>query len=452
MFGRIAKYIILLLLCVAVGVWFAENPGVVSVTWQGLIVDVPIALALIAFLIVIGMCAVLYRFWLFIRRSPQVIGHYRTEKRTHQGYESLTKGLVAVAAGESGEAIKHARKAQSLLKDPSLTMLLSAQAAQLEGDDKAAMRFFEEMSKTKGMEFLGLRGLFNQALARGDREEALSLAQQAYKIKPKAQWLAQNLFDLQVQQGNWAEAESTLESSIKHKFVENQSGKTQKAALMVERARAAEAEGELSGALNLLGLALKLDPMRVPAALMEAKLFAKTNKLRKAYSVIEDMWARLPHPDLYDLYQDLHGEADALKRVKLAEKLAAQNRQHVESRIIIARAALDAQLWGEARDELEILIKEAPSARVFTLQAQLVETENNDMHGAREWLKKATEAAANPAWVCQSCGDVSSQWSAVCGKCADFDTKQWQTPPQAIRAELAAPVEAELLEESAKLS
>ena len=452
MFGRIAKYIILLLICVAIGIWFAENPGQVAIEWQGMIIEVPIILALVAVLVVVGVCALLYRVWLFIRRSPKIFGHYRDEKRTHKGYESLTQGLVAVAAGESGEAIKHAQKARDLLKDPSLTMLLSAQAAQLQGDDQAATRFFEEMSQTKGMEFLGLRGLMNQAMARGDSDEALSLAKQAYRLKPQTEWLAHSLFDLQLEKGDWAEAEATLDSSIKYKLVDQTKGKTQKAALMVERARRAEADGEVGAALNLLAQALKLNPALVPAALEEARLLAKSQKTRKALSVIEETWARQPHPDLYDLYQDLHGERDVLKRVKLAEKLASKNRTHVESRIIIARAALEAEVFGEARDELEVLIKEAPSARVFALQAQLVETEHNDLKGAREWLKKATEAAANPAWVCQSCGDVSPSWSAVCPKCASFDQKKWQTPPQATPEALDAPIEAELLENPVKPS
>ncbi|NVK18541.1 MAG: tetratricopeptide repeat protein [Methylocystaceae bacterium] len=452
MFFRIVKYILLLLAFVAVGIWFAENPGQVSIEWWGVIVDVPIALALVAVLVMVGLCAGLYRFWLFLRRSPKVFGHYREEKRTHKGYESLTQGLVAVAAGEPGEAIKHAQKAQSLLKDPSLTMLLSAQAAQLEGDDKAATRFFEEMSTTKGMEFLGLRGLLNQAIGRGDTDEALSLAKQAYRLKPKTQWLAQNLLELQLEKAQWADAEATLETSIKHKLVDATDGKKQKSALMIERARTAISEGEQAGALNLLGLALKLDPAQVAAALMEARLLAKTNKMRKALSVIEEAWAHNPHPDLYDLYQELNAEADALKRVKLAEKLAGKNRQHVESRIIIARAALEAQLWGEARDELEILIKDAPSARVFALQAQLVETENGDMTSAREWLKKAAVAAANPAWVCETCGAVSLDWSALCGKCGDFNTQSWQTPAQALPSQIEGPIEAELVAKPLKPS
>jgi hypothetical protein len=43
--------------------------------------------------------------------------------------------MVAVAAGDAAEAGRQAKRADALLGDPPLTMLLSAQAAQLNGDD-----------------------------------------------------------------------------------------------------------------------------------------------------------------------------------------------------------------------------------------------------------------------------------------------------------------------------
>jgi len=441
MFKRIVKYIILLLVIVAISIWFAENPGSVSIQWQGLIIDVPLALALLASLLVIGACSLVYRGWLFLRRSPKILGHYRTEKRIHHGYEALSQGMVAVAAGDSHEARKHAQKADRLLENPGLTMLLNAQAAQLEGDENAASRFFDEMSKTKGMEFLGLRGLLNQAIGRGDTDEALNLAKQAYQLKPKTEWLAHNLFDLQLEKGQWAEAEHTLDTSIKHKLVDSKKGRHQKTLLWIERAGLAVDAGQLEAAIKLLNQALKAEPTLVPAALSLSKLLHKTNKTRKAITVIENIWARNPQPEAYDLYLEFHAEPDALKRVNLAEKLAAKFPKHVESRIIIARAGLEAQLWGEARDELSVLIEEAPSARVFTLMAELVETENNDMAGAREWLRRAAQAAQNPAWVCDGCGDAAVDWSSVCRKCGNFDSKIWQIPAQVVTAQLHAPAD-----------
>lgn len=450
MFSKIVKYLLILLVVVAVSIWFAENPGKVSLEWQGIIVDVPIYLALLSTVIVVGVCALVYRVWIAIRRSPKVFGHYRAEKRTHKGYDALTKGMVAVAAGDTQEANRHAKKADALLKDPGLTMLLSAQAAQLEGDEQAASRFFETMSRTKGMEFLGLRGLLNQAIAQGETDEALDLAKRAHRLKPKTQWLATNLFDLQVEKGQWAEAETTLTASLKNKVVAADQGRRHKGILLIERAREAEAAGQSDAAIKLLTQALKQDATLAPATISLAALLQKGAKRRKALSVIEDTWGRHPHPELYELYRDIQGEPDALKRVNLAKKLAAYSPNHPESKLAIATACLEARLWGEARDQLNALLTESPTARVCTLMAQLEESEHNDLSAARSWLHKATEAPLNPAWVCSTCGDVSHDWSAVCPKCGGFDTKHWQTPSQAVIAQIEKveePVEVELVEE-----
>ena len=86
------------------------------------------------------------------------------------GYRALTQGMVAVAAGDAEEAQKLARKADALLAEPPLTLLLSAQAAQLNGDETARpQRYFTAMLDRAETEFLGLRGLIMQALKRRRR-------------------------------------------------------------------------------------------------------------------------------------------------------------------------------------------------------------------------------------------------------------------------------------------
>jgi len=81
--------------------------------------------------------------------------------------------------GDAEEAQKFARKADVLLAEPPLTLLLSAQAAQLNGDDQAAQRYFMAMIERKETEFLGLRGLIMHALRGGDEATALTLIERA---------------------------------------------------------------------------------------------------------------------------------------------------------------------------------------------------------------------------------------------------------------------------------
>ena len=66
-------------------------------------------------------------------------------------------------------AQRQAKKADVLLNEPPLTMLLSAQAAQLDGDEQAAEGYFRAMLEREETRFLGLRGLITQAIKRGSR-------------------------------------------------------------------------------------------------------------------------------------------------------------------------------------------------------------------------------------------------------------------------------------------
>ncbi|MFQ5765519.1 MAG: heme biosynthesis protein HemY, partial [Rhodospirillales bacterium] len=93
----------------------------------------------------------------------------------------------------------------------------------------------------------------------------------------------------------------------------------------------------------------------------------------------------------------------------------------------------EARLWGEARKHLGEAIDAArpgpPPARVCRMMAELEENENEDPARAREWLMRASQAGADPTWVCGHCGNAVGEWSVVCGKCESFDSFSWATPP-----------------------
>ena len=78
------------------------------------------------------------------------------------------------------------RAAPTLVDDRPLVTLLSAQAAQLDGDEQAAAKFFQAMSEKPETAFLGVRGLLVQAMRREDWDQALTLARRAYRLDPKA--------------------------------------------------------------------------------------------------------------------------------------------------------------------------------------------------------------------------------------------------------------------------
>ena len=94
--------------------------------------------------------------------------------------------------------------------------------------------------------------------------------------------------------------------------------------------------------------------------------------------------------------------------MKATEQLARANPAHPESKIALARAALEARLWGEARTFLEAVTTDLGNhdeTRICRLWAELEEAEHQDTKASRAWLTRASLADEDPAWVCGKCGN-----------------------------------------------
>lgn len=380
-------------LLVAAAIWLSQYPGRVSVDWQGWRLDLSLGLMALCVLIFVIAVVLLARFWSTIVSVPGRFMGARRAARRERGYRALTQGLVAVAAGDTAEAHKQARKAETLLNDPPLTRLLAAQAAQLEGDSQAAKRYFEQMLDNPETAFLGLRGLLGQAINRGDRAEALRLVQMAREKRPGTPWVVEHLLALQEQDGDIAGALQTVNEGLRHKALPPEEGKAKKASLLVTQARKTLADGDKSTALKLGQEAVKIAPDAVEATVFTARLLNDEGKNSKAKKMLEEAWKRGPDPAIARAYRDIAPPSvDALGQVKRFEHLLTLAPDHPESHLALAEAALKAQLWGEARNHLKRFVDDDhPDPRVCRLMAELEEAEHGDLEKARHWLSLATD-------------------------------------------------------------
>ena len=248
---RAFAYLILIGIIGGAAAWIASTPSSVTLEWLGYRVDTSIGI-LIGFMVLVGIAFYFaLRFWIGVRTAPKRTRRAYGEWRRRRGYRALTQGMVAVAAGDATEARRLARKAENLLADPPLTMLLSAQAAQLSGDEKAAGQFFDAMSERTDTKYLGVSGKLKQAMQEGDSEGALELAEQAAELNPKADAVSSTLFELQVKNKNWADAQETTKQAVRNKITDVEAGKRRRAILEFQRSVESEAEGDLGEALSL---------------------------------------------------------------------------------------------------------------------------------------------------------------------------------------------------------
>ena len=436
-------------------IFFADHPGQVEIVWQGWQLETSVGVLAAAAVLAGLAIAVLYWLVSLILDSPRTFLQHRRERRRRAGYRALTRGMVAVAAGDSHEAQRCARRADALLADPPLTLLLSAQAAQLGGDETAAKRFFTAMLDRPEMEFLGLRGLLNQALRAGDRGTALHLTERAATLRPDTTWAVESLFELEAREGRWDAALETLAQAVKRRIIPRERARHHRGVILYELSLAALANGDRARGRNLAAQAQVLTPDLAAPAAHHARVLLQEHRTGPAAKAIERAWRTIPHPDLAQVYGVIHEGAPPLDRLKSFERLAAQNPDARETHLAVAEAALDVQLWGEARRHLdrargapappfiarlpnpasfgatsdpENASLTGPTPRLCLMMARLEEAEHGVGPGSREWLDRAVTAMPDPRYVCATCGGESLEWRSLCPHCGSFDALAWRTP------------------------
>ncbi|MEE8171901.1 MAG: heme biosynthesis HemY N-terminal domain-containing protein [Alphaproteobacteria bacterium] len=439
---RVVIFFLIVAALAAIAVWIADEPGRVAISWGDWLVETSPAALAAAAAIFAAFGALLFQLarWLWV--GPRAIARARHVRRQRRGYLALTQGLVSAAAGDARGARRLARRANLLLGEPPLTLLLSAQAAQLEGEDDLAKAYFEAMLERPETEFLGLRGLLVQANKAGDNQAALSLAERAFALRPHTPWVLTTLLELQSHAGRWPDALATLRVALRQKALEPEAGQRREAGLLLEQARAARATGDGREAAKFAERALDAAPQFIPAILFATGQSLALGRSSQAERMISQAWSNTPHPILAQYFNEIHSADDRLARAKHFEKLAQRNPDHPESHLLLASGALEAKLWGAARKHLQTALEARPSAGIYRRLAQLEEAEHDDQEAARRWLMAASEARPDPLWVCAECGVPGSDWSLACTSCGALDRMEWRQPaarPGALEARAATP-------------
>jgi len=438
-----------------VALYFAYNPGGVTLNWLGYRIDMHIGAAL--FLVALAFLLLQFISWLFgaILRSPRAFSMARSNSRKAKGYRALTRGLTAVAAGDPGEARRQAKIAHDLLGEPPLTLLLAAQAAQLAGDETSAERYFDRLTEAPETALLGLRGLTMGALKRGDETAALTHAEKASAVAPQAAWAAETAHNLQVKSGKIESAIHSLNQLSRSGGMAPKAAQRRRAALLTEQARRilAGEGGDAARAMALAREAVKLTRDNpgafVPARLVLCRSLLRQGKAKESAKLIEQVWDDAPHAALGRVYLEAVGGDTPLDRAQRVQKLVKQNPDHAESHRIGADAALTARMWGEARKHLERLIEleqaaDGVSADTCRRMARLEGGEHGaGSSGERQWLDMAAEARAGNDWVCETCGTLGAGgmeavgWQLCCPHCDAIDSLVWRPAGGASRQSAA---------------
>ncbi len=414
--------------------------------------------------IILAIFAGLLLFWLFIKLvefglalvafimgDKNAISKFFGRRRHKRGMEALQTSALALAAGESKVGLKNAYRADKNLDYPIITNLLIAQAARAEGKPAEAEAAYKKLLKTsKAGRYVAIRGLMTERQAVGDEETAAKLAQKALELNPKDKDTVNSLFNMQIQEGNWEGARNTLKSVVKLEKLPSDVARRREAVLAISEAKTLDRDADGEKYATLVNSAYRLAPGFVPAAIMSARLQADQGNMRQANSMIVKAWNANPHPDLATAFAEFVPDETAEARLRRFKVLTKRQSNDPETKMLKAEMLLAADDFPGARRAMGDLADNPKTSRQLSIMAAIEHGEGADETIVRAYLARASQASRGEQWVCDHCGEVHTEWEAVCHNCKNFDTLEWKIPPEGTDSDAGIGVLLPLLMSSSK--
>jgi HemY protein len=418
---RIVLFLIALGLVAAGFAWFADRPGDIVLTWQGYRVETSLLVALVALIVLVLLILLAWSILRAVWRTPDNVSWFFRHRRAMKGHQAITRGLIAVGAGDRKLARRSADDAGRLSPGEPLALLLEAQAAQMSGDRAGAERAFRAMTRRDETKLLGLRGLYIEAQRANDHTTARKVAEEAIATSPALGWAGEAVLEERCAAADWAGALETLERM--RPGLEKAEYRRKRAVLLTARAFALD-EIDRDASRDAVLEAVKLAPDLVPAAAFAGRRLAEADEPRKARRILERAWEASPHPDIAEAYANVRLGDSARERLTRMQKLADKVPGQREGALAVARAALEARDFETARKALAPFLT-APTQRVAALMAEIEEAEHGDTGRVREWMSRAVHASGDPVWTAE--GVVSDRWLPVTPS-GRLDCFEWKVP------------------------
>ena len=420
----------LLLIFVPIGLWLVYEPGRVTLVWFGYRVQAHAFIFSMLILWLMASMVLVTRLWFWLSHAHQHRRAKREQKQTTRSLQALTRGFVALAAGESRDAEREADTIDKNKPLPALALLLRAQAALQEGRRQQASIHFAKMLETPETAFLARRGLAQYALQQGHVQRAIEHLKEAHQLQPDALWPIKALFTAYSRNELWHDAEQLLTSRSGKKAFSSQQKQRNLAVIEWKKAQHALAESPPSSttAYHALQKSLKYHPALLPAVLLKAQMEKQESKRKKALATLTHAWSQLKHPHILEACSALIPSNMPEKYYQTVHKMCESHLDDPHHRLALTGAAIKAQWWAQAQEWLAPLLKNPIVWQEACLYHAQIDQAQGNADAADHWKHKAEQAPPLAHWVCAHCQTPQHEWHEHCSHCQNFATLEWQRP------------------------
>ncbi len=406
--------------------WMIEHPGDIVINWQGYTLKTSVGVGVMALCFSVAGLIIVWSVLKALINFQKIFDLSLQGRRERRGIQAISKGLIAIGAGDPVAAKRAAHEANRFLGSAPLTLLLQAQTAQIMGERVEAERIFRTMVAEPQTHILGLRGLYVEAHRRGAIKEALSYAQKAAQQSPSASWASEASVYHACLERRWRDALNWLTLRHKQKLISSSVFKYERAALLTAEALNLAPHAP-DAALTLVEDALSANPALIPAVVLCGRIWAERRNWRKSMRVLEAGWRLSPHPDIAYTYIHLRDDDTVQDKLDRARQLLKILPDHVEAHLAFAHAALKARHFASTHTSLSWLLANQPTARTYELAINLDEAETGYNAKIKEWTHKKRFAEHDPCWMAD--GQIFAQWLPFSPLSGRINALTWTTPP-----------------------
>ena len=294
-------YIFLVFILTTSLVWIIENNGSIVINWLGYEVQTDILtsllicvffLTLVAFTsyILTRLLAIKFPQLLrllfkksYTRKLEQVIS------RHHDGFEDLSKLLLALEVDDFESAKKTYKKFSKHIKYKNLNNFFEAKFAIENGDFGASESYFSQYKENPHAKILVLKSKLKIAIKNQEDQKAIEIAKEILILKKDSLKTAQELLRLYKKNGNWQSAKSLIKDFGVDKFGDELQ-KRDMIILNTSLAQEALRNKKYISAIKYSKMALSNNEQFLPANQILIKSWIKLGFKFKAISIIKNLW------------------------------------------------------------------------------------------------------------------------------------------------------------------
>ncbi len=395
-------YIAILTVISLISLWLLEHPMPVTMQINGYMVTTSVA-TLTLIIVALAVLLIMLSRFLSLPRSWKL---KHENKRLQQSLDTAGATLLAMANNQYDTAGKHARKLEKLQHNKPLSLLLSAQAAQLQGDKRASLASFEQMLALPATQALGYRGLLVMADKAGDTALSDKITGQFAAVCPKDGMALEHQLHQHIHHHAWDDARNDITRLYKAGHFSKQLRDAWLQKIMLQTP---EIHTKATYRLN---------PAFVPAALAHAR----QQQGKRQVEVLLNHWKKYGQQSAL-IAISLLTHVPVIEVYHLCRRHLKPHAHQADALYTLTQAALKANQLPVAEFYIEQLLGLEQTRKALQLKADLLSRQGRD--SVTDWRDKAAIAPPDPTWTCQGCGHTTEEWSLICGNCNGIDTVIW---------------------------